>query len=80
MRLLFLLPLLLLSACGGRYDVSGDVTVHHELEISDLKRYFLAQCQRDNPDDSLTEQSLCAEAKVADVLEYLFGGATPPTL
>lgn len=39
-----LLLCLLLTACGGEYKVSGNVTVTHEISIDDITRYFEASC------------------------------------
>lgn len=75
MKKIIILAVLLSSGCGGHYDakVSGDVYVHHQIEVQDLNKYFYAECEVDNPSDTPAQLQTCADAKVGQVLSFLFG-------
>lgn len=75
MKKLSILLILTAAGCGGHYDakVGGDVYVHHQIEVTDLRRYFLAECEADDPSGSQEEHEECADAKLGKALSFMFG-------
>lgn len=76
MRLPVLLLLLFMIGCGGSYnaDVSGTVTVKHQLDLQDLTVYFAAECLQANPTYTQDQVNTCANSKVGDFLTFVYGG------
>ena len=53
------LLLLALSACGGDYVVSGNVTVTHQIDLA--SESFLTYCQDEFPNDTVKQEECVAE-------------------
>lgn len=66
-----LLPLiLLLASCGPmQVDVSGTVTHKFEIDIENLRKYFIALCEEENAEDV----EACADEKTGKFFEYVLG-------
>jgi hypothetical protein len=65
-----LLSLLLLSACGGDYIASGNITVTHKIEIS--SEQFEAYCEDLYPNNK-TAQVTCVNDLVSGFLDSFKG-------
>ena len=70
-----LVLLFVLTGCGKHeVKVSGDVDVHHKIELTDVRKYFIAECTEENPAFTQEEIDTCADAKVGNFLSVLYGG------
>lgn len=64
--------LLTLSACGGGYNVSGEVTVTHKVDLA--SEWFIAYCKDLHPIDEV-KQNECVTNLMADFLDAMTGGS-----
>ncbi len=64
--------LLALSACGGDYIVSGEVTVTHKVALA--SEWFIAYCKDLHPIDE-AKQNECVTNLMADFLDAMSGGS-----
>lgn len=64
--------LLIFSACG-KIDVGGTVEVNHNINVADLRNYFLEQCRQQYPSFTQYELNACADTKLAQWLNAIVG-------
>jgi len=59
----------LLTACGGKYEVSGNVTVTHRISLDELEKYFRVACEEEFGFGEPVDE--CVANKITDFLNFL---------
>jgi hypothetical protein len=62
------LLLLSLAACGFEVHTTGDITVHHKIELA--TDFFEKYCEAEYPDDKLKQEE-CVAKLMVDFLKSL---------